>query len=79
MNGHEKATAENLREALEALTYDPEAAAEVFVEFLENAAIDVTRLRISTYEEAGMMTMNAGVVLSDGRSQVQLTVHTRPR
>lgn len=73
----ERATAADLTQALDALAWTPEEAHEVLVEALENVGMDITRVNFQTFQEAGMMTMNEGIIISDGRTEVQMVLHIR--
>lgn len=74
----DRSTALNLVQMFDALLYSPDEAREMYVEALENAGIDPERARVSDYRDAGMMTLDDGIVIEDNYYRVTMTLQRRP-
>ena len=74
---HDKDTAILLVQLLDELLYDSDSAAEHYRIMLADAGMEPERASVRSFEDVGMMTLNAGVVIQDRDSQIQLVVHTR--
>lgn len=74
----EQAFADNLAAALDAILWGSvHEAAEGFEEALENMGLNPQETRVMTFQEAGLMTNNAGVVIRGSGIEVQLSVVSR--